>query len=353
MAIDIKTIARRARTSAASVSFVLNNKWRKRVRPEVARRIKRVAKRYNYTRSSAARGLALKRRFRIALCIQGFLTEHPIIGAFSFHELLSAVTARANRKGYALDIIQVEAPFLKNLQNAVSMSAANSDGLLFLGWTAHSIRRFLRKLKLSQPYIAVDSDLDDVSLCYAYTDMAESTGSAISYFTERGHRRIAFVRGEASYERFSAKLKGYRDVLSRSCIAYDPRLVFNNTKLPLLARGYRAGQKLSSMRKMPGAIFCSDNMCALGLLSSLKERGVKVPRDVEIIGFGDSAIANLCIPVLSYVKRPVKEMALACIERLLKWVEKEEQFKPVQIKCKEQLLFQGTTRRRGEKKGAG
>ena len=308
MAIDIKDIAKRAGTSAASVSFVLNNKWRKKVKPEIARRIKQIAERYNYMRNSTARGLAMKRRFRIALCIQGLLTEHPIMGTFSFHELLSTVTARLNKKGYALDIMQIESPFLSHLKEAENTIGQNDDAVLFLGWKEHSISDFLHRLNLSLPYVAVDANLKDKGLSYSYTDMAESTRNALSCFIGRGHRRIAFVRGETSRERFIAKLKAYREVLRESDIEFAPELIYKDAKLPIFARGYLGGEYLLSLKEMPTAIFCSDNMCALGLISYLKERGVTIPRDVEIIGFGDRAIANLCDPPLSYVKRPIKEM---------------------------------------------
>lgn len=85
-------------------------------------------------------------------------------------------------------------------------------------------------------------------------------------------------------------------------------------------------------------------MPAIGLLSCLQEKKIKVLEEMEIIGFGDKAIADLCMPLLSYIKRPIARMASGCADEILKWAEKEERFKPAQIKLKEEMVFQGTTR---------
>ena len=103
MGVNIKRIAEIAGTSPASVSLVLNEKWRKKVRPDLARRIRRIARRRGYAGSPAARGLVLGRHFRVALCVGPLPAEHPVLGVFSTYELLSIISSRLNGRGYAVE----------------------------------------------------------------------------------------------------------------------------------------------------------------------------------------------------------------------------------------------------------
>jgi DNA-binding LacI/PurR family transcriptional regulator len=286
--------------------------------------------------------LVLKRHFKIALCIQGVLARHPVIGAFSFHELLSAVASRIHTKGYTLDIIQAESSFARNAHNAMAGLRQN-DAVLFLGWQRRPIRKLLQGLNLSIPYMVIDADLNDERLNYSCTDMARSTERTIAYFLKRDHERIALVRGEASRERFMTKLRSYKQIAAQHGLSVDPRLIFQDAKLPFFSRGYAAARRLLSLRKKPTAIFCTDNVCALGLVGCLKERGIGIPRDMEVIGFGDGAIADLCDPPISFVRRPIKEMALASINQVLSWLERESAPLPCRIVCREELVHQGTT----------
>ena len=69
-----------------------------------------------------------------------------------------------------------------------------------------------------------------------------------------------------------------------------------------------------------------------------------MPDEVEIIGFGDQAIAELCGQGLSYIRLPNNKMANLAVDRILEWINNKEDFKPIQIECEEDIVFQGSTR---------
>ena len=343
--INVQKIAGLAKTSSTSVSLVLNDKWKKKVNPDTARRIKRVVEKHAYVCNPAAKGLATQRTMRIALCMEGLLTEHPLMGDFSFHELLSILAARLNEAGYALDIVQQKSK-LKKMTNRELATIRNDDACLFLSPDALDMDLILDKIKISKPYIVIDSNLNDPELCYIYRNPSNSIGTAISYFVKAGHRRIGFLGWFVSQEcgeRGEEKMFGYKKALQKNNIAFDAELFFMSSK-GFMQVGIDGGEKLMSLEDKPTAFFCADNMCALGLLSYFRERGIRVPEDVEIIGFGDQAIADLCGQRLSYICLPNNEMANLAVDRILKWIDDKEEFKPIQIECKESIVFQGSTR---------
>ena len=342
---NVQKIAELAKTSPASVSLVLNEKWRKKVNPLVARRIKHIAEEHAYVRNSAGRGLALQRSFRVALCVEGSLAEHPVISWLSFHEQLFIVMAKLNDAGYAIDILQQSAPS-KELSGKERSMLYNDDATIFLAPEAFNKEHFYDGLKIQKPYLVVDADLKNPELCYVYTDSCASTEEAISYFLAKGHKRIGFIahsRGIGQDMRFESKICGYKKALLKYDTGYDQRLVFKDSK-NFMQLGANGGKELLSLADRPTAFFCTENMCAIGLLSYLRENGIRVPEDMEIIGFGDQSVAELSEPGISYIRRPIKEMAELAVDKILKWVNKEEDFAPIQIECKEELVLRGSTR---------
>ena len=327
------------------MSLVLNDKWRKKVNSATARRVLRVAEECAYVCNPAAKGLATRRSMRVALCMEGSLTEHPLIGDFSFHELLSIIAARLNEAGYALDIVQQQGR-LEQMTSRELATIRNDDACLFLAPNALDRDFVSGRMKTSKPYIVIDANLDDPELCYVYQDSSSSIAAAISYFVEGGHERIGFVGRfvcAARDARTEEKLFGYRAALRQNNVAVDDELIFLAPH-GIIQVGVDGGKKLMGLRERPTAFFCTDNMCALGLLSYFRGRGIRVPGEVEIIGFGDQAIADMCGQGLSYIRLPNNEMANWAVDRILEWIDGKEEFRPIQKECQEDIVFQGSTR---------
>ncbi len=344
MAITIRDIAKCAQTSVSAVSLVLNEKWEKKVPKDTVARVKQAIKKYHYVQNPVGRGLALKKKFRISLGIYGSLMEHPLIGAFSFHELLSYVASIISQSGYAIDIIQVNTHHgIKKMCDEIISNG--NDGIIFLGWDQKVIKNILHKIeRISFPYIVVDCNLNDKSLSYTYTDMSASTEIAITHLIKNGHKRIGFIRAELSKSRFLPKLKGYKMAIKKCGIRFNDRLVADNSNPNPILSGYNACQKVLSLRPKPGAVFCSDNLAALGVLMFLKEKKIKVPDDLELIGYGDLTFANLAIPPLSYVCRSIMEQGKKSVQFILKRMEKKRDNSSQQIRFDEELVIQGTCR---------
>ncbi|MFH1616686.1 MAG: LacI family DNA-binding transcriptional regulator [Planctomycetota bacterium] len=343
---NVQKIAELAKTSPASVSLVLNNKWRKKVNLLVAKRVMRIVDKHAYVRNSAGRGLAMQRSFRVALCVEGSLAEHPVMGWFSFHEHFFIITAKLNDAGYAIDILQQPAQ-RGELSGKKRSMLQNDDATIFLAPEAFNKAHFYDDFKIQKPFLVVDADLKDPDLCYIYTDSCASTEEAISYFLANGHKRVGFIahdKGIKPDTRFENKIRGYKKALLKYDIGFDPRLVFKKGSKNFMQLGVNGGQELFSLVDRPTAFFCTDNMHAIGLLTYLREGGIRVPEDVEIIGFGDQAVAELCEPSISYIRRPIKEMAELGVDKILKWLDEKEDFAPIQIECKEELMLRGSTR---------
>lgn len=130
-----------------------------------------------------------------------------------------------------------------------------------------------------------------------------------------GHRRIGFITGQTGVEGASERLRGYRRALAGMDIAFDPTLVYQGNWQP--DSGYAGTKTLMTLPQPPTAVFCANDLMALGCLEALKELGLSIPEDISVIGFDDREIAQYTRPPLTTLILPHYEMGANAMEMLL------------------------------------
>ena len=146
---------------------------------------------------------------------------------------------------------------------------------------------------------------------------AERRGGEIATaaLLEAGHRRIAFISGEPWMEASDQRMEGYERALRAARIPVDPSLIVEGNFLP--SGGREATLKLMEADTPPDAIFCANDLTAVGCYEALKELGLKVGQSVAVMGYDDQEIAQHLSPALSTVLLPHREMGQWCVEQLL------------------------------------
>jgi len=141
-------------------------------------------------------------------------------------------------------------------------------------------------------------------------------GHAVTaYLLEKGHTRIGYINGEPWMEAAKDRFKGYRRALVTHDIAFDAQLVRDgdwNT-----SSGYAAARELMRIERPPTAIFCANDLMAIGALDALHEMGLQVPQQVAIMGYDDQEIAQHTRPALSTALLPNYEMGRSALEALM------------------------------------
>lgn len=144
-----------------------------------------------------------------------------------------------------------------------------------------------------------------------------------------GRRRIGLINGQQGLDATRDRLRGYRQALASHDIVYDPKLVKPGNWEP--SSGYEMTHELMKMAEPPDAIFCANDMMAVGCLDALRELGLHTPRDVSVIGFDDREIAQFTRPPLTTLVLPHFEMGQVAAELLIDAANGLE-MKPAQIK---------------------
>ena len=139
--------------------------------------------------------------------------------------------------------------------------------------------------------------------------------AATDVLIRAGHKRIAYINGEGSMEAARHRLRGYRQALATADLPFDPELVHEGNWQPL--SGYEATRELMALRRPPSAIFCANDLMAVGAYEASRELGLRIPDDVAVMGYDDREIGRHLHPPLSTVLLPHFEMGSIAAEILI------------------------------------
>ena len=156
-----------------------------------------------------------------------------------------------------------------------------------------------------------------------------------------GRTRIGFINGQDGVDASRDRLKGYKQALSTFDLPFDPALVRPGNWEP--SSGYEMTLELMRLPQPPDAVFCANDMMALGCLDALAALGLKVPHDVSVIGFDDREVAQFTHPPLSTLVLPHYEMGEIAAQALID-AETGASRRVTQIKVECQLIERGSVR---------
>jgi DNA-binding LacI/PurR family transcriptional regulator len=145
---------------------------------------------------------------------------------------------------------------------------------------------------------------------------------ATNHLIQEGHRRIAYVAAPADRNDGAERMAGYRDALAEAGIVYDPSLVVQGTSRA--GGGQRALPALLSLDDVPSAVFCYNDMTAIGLMHAAREAGLSVPHNLAVVGFDDIAFAQFAYPPLTTIAQPVGRLGRGAMDMVLELLRSED-----------------------------
>jgi LacI family transcriptional regulator len=157
---------------------------------------------------------------------------------------------------------------------------------------------------------------------YVGPDNHKGERRAVEHLLRLGHRRIAFIGGDATMITQQERAGGWRDALNGWGVAADPELVFEAP--PTRDGGRAAVEAALASRAPPTAFACYNDIVAMGATRALNARGIMPGRDIAVVGFDDIAAAAYNAPPLTTVSADTREMGVRCAESLLGLLRRED-----------------------------
>jgi DNA-binding LacI/PurR family transcriptional regulator len=300
-------VARLAGVSSATASRVLTGSAR--VAPQTRDRVHEAVTRLGYVRNRAARSAQPRRAGSIALVV---CEENMKVFADPFFpRILWAVS-----KALATADLQLVLPTLHSSQNyhtvARYLRSGHVDGAAFV--SIHNKPGF-DYAGLGIPLVLCGRPAGSGdNLSYVDADNVGGARKAVSYLLAEGRRHIATIAGPRDMSPGVDRLLGYRKAMTAADID-DPGMIAYGDFTR--SAGEHALVRLIDHRPGLDAVFVASDLMAVGALRALRRLGRRVPDDVAVIGFDDSALAQLTDPRLSTVRQPVDAMAQRMIQELL------------------------------------
>lgn len=305
----LTTVARLANVSVASASRALNGI---KTSPDTLARVTAAAEAVGYVPNAAARSLRSRRTGQIAFAM-------PDVANPVYTTMVSSIQHVARAQGWRLMLHSTDADEEDELELLRDLKRRWVDGLILcsLHFTPAHAEEVARA---AVPVTVIGRPTKGAAVDTVRANSRHGAAEAVRHLHAVGRRRIALVNGPEQTAPGSSRRLGYLDGL-RSCgLEQDDALVEVAADF-MVEPGRLAAERLLE-RTRPDAVFCANDLLALGTLAALRAAGLEVPRDVAVVGMDNTDLAALTWPPLTSVDLGSAERARLAAELLLKRIER-------------------------------
>ncbi|MDX6256493.1 MAG: LacI family transcriptional regulator [Frankiales bacterium] len=335
-AISVKDVAARAGVSVGTVSNVLNRP--DRVSPETRDRVSAAIAELGFVRNESARHLRAGSSRTVGLVVLD--VANPF-----FTDVARGVEDTASAAGLAVILCNTDEKTTKEDAYLELLEEQRVRGILITPADAIS-DRLTELRRRGTPVVLLDRKAAGRDQCSVSVDDRKGGDLAVSHLLESGHRRIAFVGGPLSIAQVADRLRGARAAVKRAGLP-EAALIVTSTLGHNVAAGRLAVQELVTMakRKAPTAVFCANDLLALGALQELSHRGFRVPADMAIVGYDDIDFASAAMVPLSSVRQPRHQLGRTAAELLIEEADNAAGHKHRQVVFEPELIVRESSTR--------
>ena len=313
----IKDVAREANVSISTVSYAINNS--DRISEKTRLHVLDVAKKLNYSANSNAKRLRQKNVGAIGIFFNSWFG--PI-----YSELVQGIEKKVHEMGYDLIACSLFGGaestahrYLRDqmIDGAIILSNAFDDD-------------FLKSVaSQSLPIVALDREVKTENIYSILIDNFGGAFGATKQLISNGCKKVHYFCGpDDSYDN-QKRLEGYIAALGFYNVAFDNDLIIKSDFTEEDA--YIKMKEIISAGDIPQAIFSANDEMALGIIRAAKEKGIKIPEELKIIGFDNIRESEITVPALSTVTHQKYDMGVKAVEVLFSAMNKEEDIEQITI----------------------
>ncbi|QDP95363.1 LacI family transcriptional regulator [Microlunatus elymi] len=299
----IKQVAEHAGVSETTVSHVLSGN--RPVAESTQERVRRAVREVGYRPSSIARSLRISRSMTVSLIIPDLTNPFYTVLARGLADELDA-------QGYRLTICNTDGARDREQDFIDDALDRHVDGIAMTSYHL-ATSEVQRVIDLGVPIVCMGESIDHPSVDRVITDGEQGAWEATRHLLERGSQRIAMIAGAKDLN--NDRISGYRSALrsvgrrvSRKLVAYGEWTRDG---------GRQAMHSLIKIDPKIDAVFCGNDLMAIGAMDALTEIGRSIPDDVALVGFDDIDAASLVRPALTTIANPAYDSGRAAGKQLL------------------------------------
>ena len=310
-AVTMEDVAKEANVSVTTVSHVINQTAS--ITAETTDRVRQAIQKLGYTPRASA---DLNRGQRII----GVFT--PEISNEFYARSIQAVFQAAWERDYAVMVCSMEHRHQAETSYIRSLIQSGVKGLIFFGGASENERQIINAAK-RVPVVLGDRRMPNEPIDCVGTDNTEIMRRMIGKLVRAGYTRIGYISEDLIMNNCADRYQGYRQGMWEHGLTIDDRWVFLLPELRLnkAENTYEFFLNLERGYPMPQIFLCSSDLIAVGLMAALKARGLRIPRDVGVVGFDDISISAFADPPLTTIAQDMHQLGRACFQALLNRME--------------------------------
>ena len=309
----LKDIANVLGISAAAVSKALNDDARISVKTKKA--VKQVAKELNYQPNHLASALRKGKSKLVGVIV-------PRTNSHFFSSVVESMEGVLNKAGYNIIITQSNESFEKECNNIDTLLYLQVDGIIASMANETVDLSFYEKIKSNGiPLILFDRGENDLNVDYVGINDYASSHMIIEHLVAQGCKRIAHIGGYRRTRIFNNRIRGYIDAIKKHDLPHDDELLIESSLT--LEDGRQQIKKLLALKNRPDAVYVASDYAALGALQVLKEKNIKVPEEIKLVGFGNEPFTSLVTPSITSISQHSKQIGKLAADTFLSYVDKE------------------------------
>ena len=302
----IKDVAKTANVSTATVSLVINN--HKRISPETRIKVNKAIQELNYHPFRSARGLVSQKTGNIGF----ILTEDHFLRSEPFYTRIFLGTEFAARENeFYILLTTVPSDFKAGDRLPRFILERNVDGIMVAGKVPDDLIKSLEKYNL--PLVFIDYYPENNKYSNVLIDNVSGGKKAVQHLIDCGHEKISFIAGDIQHPSIKDRFQGYKMAMEEKGLAFNDTFYVIDEENPARENGYSAAKKLFNNNKKITAIFACNDAMAIGVMQYLKEKKIKIPEDISIIGFDDVEADLSLDPPLSTISVKKTDMGIEAI----------------------------------------
>ena len=306
----LKELSAKLELSQSTVSRIVNGEADKfRISQKTQERVLQAAARYGYTANTVAKSLRMKRSHTVGVIV-------PEISEGYSTAVLGGIEDELLKDGYFYFVVS-HRHRRDLLQGYPRMLLARAvEGLIAVDTPI--------EVELPIPVVAISGHTHREGVVNIELDHGEAAHLALSHLKSLGHKKIAFIKGQALSSDTSRRWQAIVETAKALKIAIDPKLVVQLKSLePGPGPGTEVTRHLLHSRRPFTAIFAFNDVTAMGAILALREASLRVPKDVSVVGFDDVLAASINNPPLTTIHQPLRSMGQVAATTLLSLIRND------------------------------
>lgn len=325
----IHDIARELNITASTVSRALNN--HPRISSATKQLVFKTAERLNYKPNSIASSLRKGKGKTIGVII-------PVINRTYFANIIHGIESIANEAGYNIIICQSNESLIQESESIKTLVNNRVSGIMIsISADTKNAEHFDPAVKSGIPIVQFDRVVEMFKSSKVYSNDFDGAYKEVSHLVEQGYNKIAHFAGPLYLKMYRNRFEGYKKALTDSNIIFKPDLVFEG--YISREKGIEGMRTLLSKRFITDALFAASDLSALGALSVLKEKQIKIPREFGVAGYVNELFAEYIEPSLTSTEQFGEEIGKTSARVMLEEILQSGIIEPRIITIQSQLII--------------